>query len=91
MTETDKEAQRTIEIENRARARCYRRYSRLTKYVDLPEEYRRQFMFKCLQIEVERLKTALKDKEAVKARQKPEELFRDPKLTDQALRDPWSD
>lgn len=88
MTEIVKELQKTIDLENISRARCYRRFSRI-KFVELTEEQRKTFMKNCINYEVERLKTIEKDKEAVKRRKSPEELFRDPRLTDEALKDPW--
>lgn len=101
MTETVKELQKTIDLENISRARCYRRFSRLTKYIkSLTEEQRLEFMNACIRVEVEKLRSKQKNDEAIRGRKTVEELQRERGLErleeirlmkeyEGALVDPW--
>ena len=87
LTETERDIQRS----NHSLRICYKKFSRLSRYLpDLPEQYRIEFMRRCRIEQLEILKSKEKEREKlrVKAR-KPPELFRDARLTDQALKDPW--
>jgi len=76
MSETIKEAQIRIDLENIARNRCYRRFSRI-KFVTLTEEQRKEFMVNCIRAEVEKLRDKQKNNEAIEGRKTIEQIQRE--------------
>lgn len=73
LNETDKELQETINLENIARSRCYRRWSRI-KYVELSESQRKSFMENCMRVEVQKLRDKQKNDLAIEGRRSFEEM-----------------
>lgn len=99
MPESTKEAQIRIDLENIARNRCYRRFSRI-KFVTLTEEQRKIYMKNCIIYEVEMAKNAELERQKINARKDPEEEIRERnrerlaqikefKNYEESLGDPW--
>lgn len=81
MTESIREAQKRIDLENKARNICYRRFSRATKYLpDLPEEYRKLFMARCIAEIVSKLRDKEKNDLAIEGRKTFEQLQKERNL-----------
>lgn len=72
MTLTDNDEQVAI---NRARGRCYRRFSRI-KFVELTEAQRKTYMQNCMRYELEREIALAKEREEIAKRRDPEEEIR---------------
>lgn len=99
MAETVKEAQKRIDLENRARNICYRRFSRI-RFVKLSESQRKEFMANCVRFEYDKALEREKQEVLRLSRRDPEEQIRQRGLErleeirlmkeyDEGLKNPW--
>lgn len=78
------ETAREIEISNQALERCYKRFERFAVFMpSCPEWLREEYMTNCVRAQI----AHIKQKEAEKKAKRPKkaELFRNPRLTNDAL------